>query len=134
MALKKNRKQAQETTMEEPAKDRVVPSEPIGEEEPRPREDHDEPESEELQWSLVVFTQEQLEVLIKLNRPDFSELMAALKGGASKSVWGSNWPSSGTSMVFVTKRLWIRGLQKWRITYMPQRLDGTRPWNLPNPT
>jgi hypothetical protein len=69
--------------MEELAEDRVVPPESIGEEEPRPREDHDEPESEEEQRSLVVFTQEQLEVLLKLNRPDFSELVAALKGGAS---------------------------------------------------
>jgi hypothetical protein len=28
---------------------------------------------------------EQLEVLFKMNRPDFNELIAALKGGSSKS-------------------------------------------------
>jgi len=83
MAPKKNRKQAQKTMLEEPNEDRVVPPESIGEEEPRTPEDQDEPESEE-QRSLVLFTQEQLEVLFKMNRPNFSELVAALKGGASK--------------------------------------------------
>ncbi len=47
MAPKKNHKQAQETMLEEPAEDRVVPPESIGEEEPRTWEDQDEPESEE---------------------------------------------------------------------------------------
>jgi hypothetical protein len=56
MAPKKNRKQAQETMLEEPNEDRVVPSESIGEEEPRTREDQDEPESEEEQRSSVLFT------------------------------------------------------------------------------
>jgi hypothetical protein len=84
MAPKKNQKQAQETMLEEPNKDRVVPLKSIGEEEPKTREDQDEPESEEEQRSSVLFTQEQLEVLLKMNRPDFSELVAALKGGASK--------------------------------------------------
>jgi hypothetical protein len=44
----------------------------------------DEPESEEEQRSLVLFTQEQLEALLKMNRPDFSELVAPLKRGVSK--------------------------------------------------
>jgi len=35
MAPKKNRKQAQETMLEEPNDDRIVPPESIGEEEPR---------------------------------------------------------------------------------------------------
>jgi hypothetical protein len=51
----------------------------IGEEEPRTREDQNERESEEEQWSSVLFTLEQLEVLLKMNRPDFGELVAALK-------------------------------------------------------
>jgi hypothetical protein len=34
----------------------------------------------------VFFTPEQLEVLLKMNRPDFNELVAALKGGSSKGV------------------------------------------------
>ncbi len=86
MAPKKNRKQTQETMLEEPNEDRVVPPKSIGEEEPKTREDQDEPESEEKQWSSVLFTQEQLEVLLKMNRPDFSELVVTLKGGASKDV------------------------------------------------
>ncbi len=39
MALKKNRKQAQDSMLEEPIKDRVVPPESIGEDAPRTRED-----------------------------------------------------------------------------------------------
>jgi len=70
--------------LEEPNENCVVSPESIGEEEPITREDQDEPESEEEQRSLVLFTQEQLEVLLKMNRPDFNELVAALKGGASK--------------------------------------------------
>jgi len=68
-----------------PIENRVVPPESIGEEEPRTWEDQDEPESEKEQWSLVLFTQEQLEVLLKMNRPDFSELVATLKRGSSKN-------------------------------------------------
>jgi hypothetical protein len=58
MALKKNRKQAQETMVGEPVEDQEVPPESIGEEEPRNREDQDEPESEEEQRSSVLFTPE----------------------------------------------------------------------------
>jgi hypothetical protein len=71
--------------LEEPVEDRVVLSESIGEEEPRTREDQDEPKSEEEQWSSVLFTPEQLEVLLKMNRPDFNELVVAFKGGSSKN-------------------------------------------------
>jgi len=70
--------------LEEPNEDRVVLPESIGEEKPITQEDQDELESEEEQRSLVLFTHEQLEVLLKMNMPDFSELVAALKGGASK--------------------------------------------------
>jgi len=84
MAPKKNRKQAQNTMFKEPNEDHVVVLESIGEEEPITREDQDEPESEEEQRSSVLFTQEQLEVLLKMNRPDLSELVTALKGEASK--------------------------------------------------
>jgi hypothetical protein len=73
MAPKKNRKQAQETMLEELVKNRVFPSKSIGEEEPRTREDQDECESEEEQRSSILFTPEQLEVLLKMNRPDFSD-------------------------------------------------------------
>jgi hypothetical protein len=58
MAHKMNRKQAEETMLEEPTEDRVALPESIGEEEPRAREDQDEPESEEEQRSLVLFTLE----------------------------------------------------------------------------
>jgi len=84
MAPKKNRKQAQDSMLEEPVEDRVVPPESIGEEELRTREDQNEPESEEEQRSSVLFTPEQLEVLFKMNRPDFGELVVALKTGTSK--------------------------------------------------
>jgi hypothetical protein len=69
--------------LEEPVNDRVAPPESIGEE-PMPREDQDEPKSEEEQRSSVLFTQEQLEVLLKMGRSDFGELVVALKTGAAK--------------------------------------------------
>jgi len=81
MAPKKTRKPSQDPMVEEPIEDRVAPPESIGEEDPMPREDRDEPESEEEQRSSVLFTPEQLEVLLKMNRPDFGELVAALKTG-----------------------------------------------------
>jgi hypothetical protein len=84
MAPKKNRKQAPETMLEERIEEQVSPLKSIGEEAPRAREDQDEPESDEEQRSLVLFTPEQLEVLLKMNRPDFGELVEALKGGSSK--------------------------------------------------
>jgi hypothetical protein len=59
--------------LEEIAEEQVAPPESIGEEEPRAREDQDEPKSEEEQRSSVLFTLEQLEILLKMNRPDFSE-------------------------------------------------------------
>jgi hypothetical protein len=84
MAPKKNRKQAPETMSEEPIEEQVAPSKSIGEEVPKAREDQDEPESEEGQRSSFLFTPEQLEVLLKMNRPDFGELVAALKTRTSK--------------------------------------------------
>jgi hypothetical protein len=84
MAPKKNRKQAPETMLEEPIEEQVAPSKSISEEAPRAREDQDEPESKEEQWSSVLFTLEQFEVLLKINRPDFGELVVALKTGTSK--------------------------------------------------
>ncbi len=58
MAPKKKQKQAEEAMPEKPAEDQVAPPESIGEEEPMPQEDQDEPESEEEQRSSVLFTQE----------------------------------------------------------------------------
>jgi hypothetical protein len=85
MAPKKNRKQPQDPVMEEPVDDQVAPPESIGEEEPMPREDQGEHQSEEEeQRSSVLFTPEQLEVFLKMSRPDFGELVAALKTGAAK--------------------------------------------------
>jgi hypothetical protein len=85
MAPKKNRKQAEEAMLGEPVENLVVPPELIGEEEPTTQEDQDEPGSEETPRSSVLFTPEQLEVLFKMNRPDFGELVAALKLGTSKN-------------------------------------------------
>jgi len=59
MAPKKNRKLLQDPMVGEPVDDLVAPPESIGEEEPMPREDRDEPESgEEEQRSSVLFTPE----------------------------------------------------------------------------
>jgi hypothetical protein len=58
MAPKKNRKQAQDTMLEEPVEDRVGSSESIGEEEPKTQEDQNELESEEKQQSSILFTPE----------------------------------------------------------------------------
>jgi hypothetical protein len=72
--------------VEEPTPEQEVPPESIREEDLEAQEDHGDPESEEEQPSTVFFTPEQLEVLLETNRPDFSELVAALKGGSSKNV------------------------------------------------
>jgi hypothetical protein len=85
MAPKKNRKQLQDSVLEEPVDDPVAPPESIGEEEPMPREDRDELESEEgEQTSSVLFTPEQLEILLNMSRPNFGVLVAALKTRAAK--------------------------------------------------
>jgi hypothetical protein len=92
MAPKKTRKLVQETVVEETTQDLDVPPEPMREEEQDHSEDEGdraslkEHENEEEQPNGVLFTPEQLEVLLKMNRPDFSELVAALKGGSSKNV------------------------------------------------
>jgi hypothetical protein len=92
MAPKKTRKLVQEIVVEEPTQDLDVPPGAMREEEQNNSEDegdlddHDDHESEKEQPTTVHFTQEQLEVLFKMNRPDFTELVAALKGGSSKGV------------------------------------------------
>jgi hypothetical protein len=92
MAPKKTRKPVQETVVDEPTQDLDFPPEVIREEEQKGSEDEgdrndlDDHESEEEQPSGVLFTPEQLEVLLKMNRPNFNELVAALKGGSSKGV------------------------------------------------
>ncbi len=82
----------QETMVEKPTQDPEDPIEAIREEEQEDSE-HEEDrdvrgdhENEEEQPNKVFFTSEQLEVLLKMNRPDFTELVKALKGGLSKSV------------------------------------------------
>jgi hypothetical protein len=72
--------------LEEPTQDQEILPEFIGEDDPEAQKDHNDPESEEEQPNIVLFTLEQLEVLLKMNRPDFSELVVALKGGSSKNV------------------------------------------------
>ncbi len=54
----KNRKQAQDSLLEELIEDRIASLESIGEEESRTREDQDEPESEEEQKSSILFSSE----------------------------------------------------------------------------
>ncbi len=92
MAPKKTHKPVQESVVEEPTQDLDVPPEAIREEEQKGSEDEgdyddlDDHESEEEQPNAVLFTPEQLEVLLKMNRPNFNELVVALKGGSSKGV------------------------------------------------
>jgi hypothetical protein len=77
--------------VEEPTQEPKVLLEFVGEEEHEDSEDReveveqDDPGSEEEQTSTVLFTHEQLRVLLKMNRPDFSELVTTFKGGSSKS-------------------------------------------------
>ncbi len=92
MTAKKSRKLVQGTMVEEPTQYPEVPPEFVREEEQEDSEDQeaqveqDDHESEEEQINTVLFTMEQLEVLLKMNRPDFIELVVVLKGGSSKSV------------------------------------------------
>jgi hypothetical protein len=92
MTLKRTCKLIQETLVEEPTQDLDVPFETIkGEEqedskEQKDRDNYDDHENEEDQPTIVLFILEQLEVLLKMNRPDFTELVVALKGGSSKGV------------------------------------------------
>jgi signal recognition particle GTPase len=92
MAPKKSRKVVQETMVEEPTQDPDVPPQAMGEEEQKDSEgeqdhdSHEDHESEEEQPNAMLFTPQQLEVLLKMNRPDYNELVAALKAGSSKSV------------------------------------------------
>jgi len=78
--------------VEEPTQDLNVPPEAIREEEQKDSKDEgdrdnlDDHESEEEQPNAVLFTLEQLEVLLKMNRLDFNELVTALKGRSSKGV------------------------------------------------
>jgi len=50
------------------------------------QKDHDDHESEEEQHSIILFMPKQLEVLVKMNRPDFTRLVEALKKKSSKSI------------------------------------------------
>jgi hypothetical protein len=77
---------------EEPTQDLDVPSEAIREEEQEDFEEQedqenlDDHENEGQQPTTILFTLEQLEVIFKMNKLDFTELVAALKGGSSKGV------------------------------------------------
>ncbi len=91
--------------VEKPTHDQYVPSKAIREEEQEDFEkqnksfeqkkdleeqedcdNYNDHENEEEQLTTVLFTLKQLEVLLKMNRPDFIELVVALKRGSSKGV------------------------------------------------
>jgi hypothetical protein len=75
--------------VEEPTQDLEVPFEAIREEEQedsKEQENHDDHENEKQQPTTVLFTLEQLEVLLKMNRPDFTKLVSPLKGASLKGV------------------------------------------------
>jgi len=138
MAPKKNCKPMQKIIVEKSTQDLKVPPKSIREEEQKDseeektQEDHNDHESEEEQPPTILFTPKQLEVLLKMIRPDFSELVVALKGGLSK---GAGFQPANLGILTGSKieRLWIFGLRRWRITFLPPRLGSIHPWNLPNP-
>jgi hypothetical protein len=92
MAPKRTHKLVQKIMVKEPTQNLDVPSEAIREEEQvnsekhEDRENRNDHESEEEQPTTVLFTPKQLEVLLKMNRLDFIELVVAFKGGSSKGV------------------------------------------------
>ncbi len=92
MAPKKTHKPIQETMVEEPTQDLYVPSKVIREQGQEDFEDqgdcdnHDDHESEEEQPTIILFTLEHLQVILKMNRPDFIKLVTTFKGGSSKGV------------------------------------------------
>ncbi len=92
MAPKWTCKPIQETMVEESIKDLEVPFEAMKEgeqedfEEQEDDDDHDDHENEEEQPTIVFFTLKQLEVLLKMNRPNFTKLVATFKRWSSKGV------------------------------------------------
>ncbi len=133
---KANLQTSQEIVVEEPTQDLDVPLEAIREEEQKDSEDEgdrynlDDHESEEEQPNVVLFTPEQLEVLLKMNRLDLNWLPPSKKD--HPKVWSLSLLSPGLLMGPGIKRLWMLGLWKWKITFMPPRLVDIWPWNLPN--
>jgi hypothetical protein len=138
MTPKRTRKLVQETVVEEPTQDLEAPPEAMKEEEQNHSEDEEdrdgleEHENEEEQPNGVLFTPEQLEVLLKMNSPISMNRMRPSREAHPK-VWVSSPLSSGTLTGPGIERLWMLGLRRWKITFMPPRLVGIRPWNLPNP-
>jgi hypothetical protein len=92
MAPKRNYKLVHETMVEKCTQDLDVPFETIGEdkqkdfEEQKNCDNRDDHENEEEQLGIVLFTPKQWEVLFKMNRPDFTRLVEALKRGSFKNV------------------------------------------------
>jgi hypothetical protein len=78
--------------VEEPTQDPKVPTGAIREDEQedfedqKDQENHVDHENEKEQPTIILFIPEQWEVLLKMNRPDFTKLVAALKGRSSKGV------------------------------------------------
>jgi len=84
MAPKRTHKLIHETMVGEPTRNLDVPFEIIREEEKEDfekQEDHDnrnDHENEKEQPTTILFIPEQLEVLLKMNRPDFIKLLCVL--------------------------------------------------------
>jgi hypothetical protein len=74
-----------------------------------------------------------LEVFLKMNRPDFSELVVALKGGASKDARFQ--PAKPRNFDGARDRkvvdAWLAEMEDYLHV---ARLDGTWLWSLPSPT
>ncbi len=74
-----------------------------------------------------------MEVLLKMNRLDFGELVAAFKTGTSKGERFQLAKPGNFDGVHDRKVVDV-GLRRWMTIYMPPRLDDISPWSLPNPT
>jgi len=72
--------------MEKPTQDLNVPPKTIREEEQEDHDNCDDPKNEEEQPTIILFIPKQLEVSLKMNRPDFTRLVGAPKKGSSKSL------------------------------------------------
>ncbi len=86
MVTKRTRKLEKKTMVEEPTQDLDVLVEAIKMEEQKDSEKHEDHENEKEEPTTILFILEQLEILLQINRPDFTKLVLVFEGGSSKGV------------------------------------------------
>jgi len=82
---------------------------------------------------MVLFTPKQLEVLLKMNRPDFSELVATLKARSLKGVGFQPAEPGNFDKIRDQKvvNVWFAEMEDY---IHATKVDDIQSWNLPNPT